>query len=370
MIAAARAVAEGVELPPATIERFVAWLKFVDSVNADAELLARFIDTTPAEATRLGDALTERGVFDRRMATICSGVDCGIQLSNESVGQGTCQTCGVNLEESPPREQTRYLLERPRARDIGWVVAIHGIRTRGLWQEQLQWLIDRQFLRTVPFKNWKYGNISVRAMIPRLQRRFTHRFLSETGNCADQLHGVLRDGPAPPPDVIAHSFGTWVVAHALQDDQTLRLGRLVLIGSIVRPDWPWADMIDRGQIAGVLNYCGRRDLPVRLTQHVIPDSGPSGVLGFVQGSPRVVNVIDPNGNHSSVFKGAHLEAAFEDVWRPFLTARAENIDMTAHESVTGRPWSQAPLLCRAPALPLLILALVTGILAFAVTSIL
>jgi hypothetical protein len=331
-------------------------------VDLDAALFGRLIRISPAEAERIADALAQSGIFDRRAAVVCAREGCGVVLSPVSLEEGTCGNCGADLDELEPREEIRYVLDRPRSRDVGWLTAIHGIRTRGPWQEQLQWLVDRQFLRTIPFKNWKYGRILFAALIPALQRRIVRRFLNEMRVAQTELGGVLGPGPAPPPDVVAHSFGTWVVAHALQEEPTLRLGHVILVGSIVRPDWPWAAILERDQINAVLNYCGDRDHCVQLTERFIPDSGPSGRVGFTEEHSRLINILRPGGTHSSTFTNPGLSTTFEDVWRPFLSDRREDIDRTDHQILEAPPWAPSWFIWRAPAPLFLGLAIVAGVI--------
>jgi hypothetical protein len=350
VIAAAQtALARLGEIEPDVEARVLRWLRLEDSIDINAALLGQRLAIEASAATRIAEALTKASVFERREVVICPNPDCGIELDQESLAEHRCQTCSTDLDEDEPRSDVRYLLERPRARDAGWLIALHGIRTRGPWQEQLQWLIDRQFLRTIPFKNWKYGRVLGRSLIPAAQRRLVRRFLDQAKAAQGELRGVLSPGAAQPPDVVAHSFGTWIVAHALQEDPTLRLGDVILVGSIVRPDWPWDEIIERGQVNALLNYCGDRDLWVRLAERFIPDSGPSGAIGFTQRHDSLINVLRPGGDHSSPFSDERLPPTFENVWHPFLSARPEWIDASEHRILDPPRWVRAPLLLRAPA---------------------
>lgn len=354
MIAAARAALHSLSDVDETVEdRIVRWLRLTDSIDLDAPTFGHLIGTSSQQAERIADALAAHAVFERHEALICTSEGCGVALRKESLDDRTCRTCSADLDEHEPRAEVRYVLERLRSRDVGWLIALHGIRTLGRWQEQLQWLIDRQFRRTVPFRNWKYGRLLAGASIPSRQRRLVRRFLADVNEAQSELGGVLQSRAAPPPDVIAHSFGTWIVAHALEADPSLRLGNLILVGSIVRPDWPWADAFERGQVSGVLNYCGDRDPWVRLAERFIPDSGPSGVIGFSGQDQRLLNILRPGGTHSSAFAPESLLSTFEDVWRPFLANRGEDVDRSEHRIVVLPRWSEAAAIWRAP-IPLLL----------------
>jgi pimeloyl-ACP methyl ester carboxylesterase len=353
------------DVDPHTKQRLVHWLRLSDSVHVEAEVFGQLIGVGSADAVRIADALAENQVFERREVLVCVNQGCGVTLAPDSVEEQRCGACGADLNELEPRSEVRYVLERPRARDVGWLIALHGIRTRGPWQEQLQWLIDRQFLRTVPFRNWKYGRILFRALVPSRQQQVVRRFVEDLRQAADNMADVLRPGEAPPPDVVAHSFGTWLVANALQQDPNLRLGHVVLVSSIIRPDWPWIEIIDRNQVTGILNYCGDRDPWVRLTERFIPDSGPSGRVGFTDEHDRLLNLILPRATHSSAFTNSQLTISFEDVWRPFLADRWDDIDMRDHRLLRPVAWAQSARFLRAPLLLVITLTSLLAILAIA-----
>lgn len=349
MIAAAsRALDTFGDINPELRQRVLTWLRYADTIDVDAALFGQFIQIDPEHATRLAEALCDAGVLTQSNHHRCTAEECERLLSDESLQEGRCQSCNADLEEIPPLQTTRYVLRRARARDVGWVIAIHGIRTRGAWQEQLQWLIDREYRVSVPLRNWKYGKITSAALIPSRQRALVHRFLDDVRKAEDDLAGVFADASVPPADVVAHSFGSWIVAHALQTEPELQLGRLVLVGSIVRPNWNWETPLARGQIQAVLNYCGDSDLPVKITERGIPDSGPSGVHGFTSTDPRVVNVLRPGGRHSTTFEEGMLVPTFEDVWQPFLADRLEDADLREHRLMQAADWKPARRLLRTP----------------------
>ena len=75
-----------------------------------------------------------------------------------------------------------------------------------------------------------------RALTPGLIARI-RRLSSETMNA----------GFGGMSDVIAHSFGTWLLGHALRNDPTLKVGRIIPTGCILRPDFDWNELITRGQ---------------------------------------------------------------------------------------------------------------------------
>jgi pimeloyl-ACP methyl ester carboxylesterase len=96
------------------------------------------------------------------------------------------------------------------------------------------------------------------------------------------------------PSIIAHSFGTYVVARSLEV-YGIQFDRIVFCGSIVRRDYPWSKVLDRDLARHVLNDYGRIDVWAWIAEWVARDAGQSGLRGFedhadgriIQREPRV-----------------------------------------------------------------------------------
>ncbi len=315
-----------------------------------------------------------QGVFRREEVRICTGAECGVVLNEESSAESRCQTCGIDLTSASMRREPRYRLERPRSHDVGWLIALHGIRTHGVWQEQLQWLIDRQFRRTVPFRNWKYGRILFSALIPVLQRRLVRRFLIEVRMAQTELENILSTGEAPPPDLIAHSFGTWIVAHALASDPH----------PSARPPGPrrvdhptrtgrGMSRLKPSPTHGCTQLLRRpRSLEWGSPERFIPDlrSG-SGTVGFTEPhEERLTNVLRPGGTHGSAFTRALLNKRSKTSGAPswpigpfkHRCPRSRSPQSRAVGPVRLRPPASIP----APALPYLALLSARGSSALAI----
>jgi hypothetical protein len=120
------------------------------------------------------------------------------------------------------------------------------------------------------------------------------------------------------PDVIAHSFGTWLLYKALVTDSDLKVGRVILTGSIIPPDFGWKKLIDSGQVQAVLCHHAEKDIVVRLAQYGISESGPSGHRGF-NDRESVVHKLESTFGHSDFFSARNLSNVMENVWGPFLS---------------------------------------------------
>ena len=271
-----------------------------------AATLAAQAGISEEEAERL---LVAAGIFTRSSTSRCA--ECRFDLTG--VGErDTCPECGADFSEKEPETTVHYQLDREMPRDVPWVLVVHGMNTRGEWQEELSWLVGRTYRHMVPVAIYKYGKIQPGVMFPARQRALARKLESKLLKLSAE---AIRARYAGVPDVIAHSFGTWLVAEALDRNAQLRIGRLILLGSVVRPNYPWQKLIDRKQIEAVLNHGATEDEWVPRAQFFIPDSGPGGKHGF---APPVTNVPATGFRHSAYFLPDRLRGAFEGVWKPFL----------------------------------------------------
>lgn len=151
------------------------------------------------------------------------------------------------------------------------VLSLHGIRTRGAWQKELNSEIQDAGLKHVALDYGFFGVLKL--LIPYFRRRQVEWF-------RDEYTKIRERYPSETPSVIAHSFGTYLVASALELYRETTFDRIIFSGSIVRQDFDWSGAISRGQVNGVLNECAKRDIWVKLGSWLISDAGPSGARGF------------------------------------------------------------------------------------------
>jgi hypothetical protein len=243
-------------------------------------------------------------------------------------------------------------------RDVGWMLALHGMNTRGAWQEDFNWLVSTTYGRMVPVAIYKYGIVRPGALLRARHRQLVRRLATEIRKRSRQAAEIVAD---PKPDVIAHSFGTLLLGKALQAQPDLRVGRVITLGCVLRPDFDWQTLVARGQVEAVLNQIGTRDVWARIAHYAVPDAGPAGRRGFdpppgsapPPAAEPVFNVLAEGFRHSTFFdvRGDDptiLARQFRDVWREFLTRR-ELADVAAELHPTWPPdrWRPSPWPLRA-----------------------
>jgi pimeloyl-ACP methyl ester carboxylesterase len=142
--------------------------------------------------------------------------------------------------------------------------------------------------------------------------------------------------------LIAHSFGTYLAARGLRNRSDFRLGRIVLVGCVLPPKFPWARLQAGGgrveKFLAVRNEVGGQDIVVYAAwamSWLIHGLGMAGLLGF-KGSDvpihnldhpddscqacstveaRIHNVFSDTLGHSDTFVGSGYA---ETYWLPFL----------------------------------------------------
>ena len=324
----------GVELA----EWFQAKLAAPGRVELTADVVRDFADCDMSTAERLLERFADAGALTREIRHSCGS--CGEDVPAPDASDGLCPQCGEAYVDCPLQTTTAYVRENAPGRSVPWILVLHGMKTRGAWQERFAWLAATTYIRAVPVFVYKYGVVRVGVLFKSQQRRRVRELDAKITS----LRSAYAEQVGSRPDVIAHSFGTWLLAHALSANPDLAVGRVVLIGSIVRPDFDWQSLVERGQVEAVLNHYSPRDLTVPLAQLFIWDSGPSGAHGANQ-AIGILNHRSDGFRHSSYFADDHIWQAYDEVWRPFLTRGLGDLAVVATPGPP--PWRPLPWPLRA-----------------------
>lgn len=326
---------------------------------------------TDAPARALLEELEKAGFLEVQAREVCP--NCQTLVDDLAASEKRCSRCSASFEHDGPLPERVYFRRGRRSRDPRWVVTVHGMNTYGPWQEEFGWQLAQIYGYSLPVAVFKYGRILISPLLLLGQERYAQRL-------ADRLRRIsqeMKDGGfGDRPDVVAHSFGTWLFARALDLAPELCFGRVVLTGSIVPPDFDWGRFLggDSPRVEAILCHYGGRDSVVPLAQFFIPGSGPSGRRGFNgAGEPghRLRQWFAPTFGHSSYFADANLRSVMTTVWGPFLTLPDDRLDTWGEEPGprTRRDWRRSRLgpLSQAfkyATLALLALLLVTSAAAF------
>jgi len=199
------------------------------------------------------------------------------------------------------------------------LITVHGIRTYGHWQERLGRMVTESGAN-VTIYNYKYGYFSVLAfMIPMLRWWVTRRFKRD-------LVRVVNQRQWRAVDIVAHSFGTHLVAWsllALRD--SLRVDTVIFAGSVLKSTFDWREIVGTAA-RRVINECGAHDSILVLNQLFVLFTGMAGRVGFSgMTGPELVNRFYLFG-HSGFFEptGGTTDADIfmRECWVPLLTQGA------------------------------------------------
>lgn len=197
------------------------------------------------------------------------------------------------------------------------VITVHGIRTFGDWQNRLKHQIDEHSQESISVHHFVYGYFSMAAFIIPVTRWLL------VGRFKRELIALARRLQPTRIDIVAHSFGTHLVAWALRGlppDEKLTIHTLVLAGSVLRSDFYWADLFPK-RVTRVINDCGTRDLALIASQFLVPFTGMAGRAGFVgMTGPEFCNRYSLFG-HSGYFRDAQGHSSDEYMskrWLPLI----------------------------------------------------
>lgn len=195
------------------------------------------------------------------------------------------------------------------------VAMIHGIRTPATWHESVDQLL-RAADNSVNPVSLGYGYFDLfKFLVPSKLIRRTY-----ISDIADELSRLAKDEKTKRLSIIAHSYGTFLTAHALRQAIDVKVSVLILCGSIVPRKFPWHSFGDRLGIidenqygnARVLNDCGWRDVWPVFAHTITWGYGSSGRFGFRTG---IVKDRFHNLRHSDFFEAEHVNK----FWVPAIT---------------------------------------------------
>lgn len=164
------------------------------------------------------------------------------------------------------------------------VVTVHGIRTfTGSWQQRFEKILRKTQeeessssaeQNRLSVCHYSYGYFSaVALLVPVLRwmvaRHFRHWLVNQ-----------VEANPNARIDLVAHSFGTYLVASSLRHlPKGRQINTLILAGSVLRPNFPWHESIGT-KVKRLINECGTQDAILVLCNFIVLGLGDAGRRGF------------------------------------------------------------------------------------------
>lgn len=191
------------------------------------------------------------------------------------------------------------------------VFLLHGIRTQARWQNAFVDVAQNANWKC-PLSEWFFGRFSIFQFFSPWSREAKVRWFRKTYNKEVELEQLESDS-GEYPSIIAHSFGTYILGNALLKYDYLRFDKVILCGSILPRDFPWDDLIKRGQVQAVRNEYGVKDIWAGWVSLFISHTDASGTEGFTCEHERFEQQ-KFEYDHSEYFDKGHMK----DKWIKFL----------------------------------------------------
>lgn len=195
------------------------------------------------------------------------------------------------------------------------IVMVHGIRDVGAWQKTVSTALQAPKTEVVQFRFGLYP--AIRFLFP------LNLSKPAVTKVVEKFRDVKAEYPNAKISVIAHSFGTYVVLKALEEDPNLRLWKLLFCGSVANDQIRWVRFKDRiGDGVRptrdfVVNDCGTGDHWPIFGAAFGWHYGMAGATGFSE--EMVLNRFHRSLNGKAGDHGLYFNSEFvEKYWKPFL----------------------------------------------------
>lgn len=185
------------------------------------------------------------------------------------------------------------------------VILIHGIRDIARWQNEIkQTLKDEGFA----VESTNYGRMNLlEFLLPTPYFRNKAKLTVWT----QIQHAKLLHPKASKVSVIAHSFGTYVIAQIIREQFAFTFHRIIFCGSVVRYDFPIEHYTNR-YTSPIMNDVGTADPWPAIAEAVTTGYGSVGTYGFHRAGVE-------DRFHNGAGHGYFLNRKFcRHFWIPFL----------------------------------------------------
>src|SRR5947209_17498657 len=148
------------------------------------------------------------------------------------------------------------------------VVLIHGVRDFALWQHSVRATLEEEGFSA---EATNYGRLNL------LEFLMPIGFLRKRaiGTVWRQIRIVRQNNPDADISVIAHSFGTFVLAELMKENFDIKFHRIIFCGSVIPYDFPFEQIQDRFQ-PPVVNEVGTRDIWPAMAESITFGYGSAG----------------------------------------------------------------------------------------------
>lgn len=197
------------------------------------------------------------------------------------------------------------------------IITIHGIRRERKWYNSLASFesVKKNDINIVPFE---YGYFRIYKFLWPPSRKKVIKDFCEFYS----IH--FPNNNKPYPNVICHSFGTYIFYSAIKKHDVIKFNKVILCGSILSPKLDFSTFFENSQISRILHDYGSQDRFVKFS-FVLKYCGTSGKKGFstqnhinLKTSGRFIER-ENYKDHSDYFLDKHME----ENWMNFFLEKTD-----------------------------------------------
>lgn len=118
------------------------------------------------------------------------------------------------------------------------VILIHGIRDFALWQNSVRNTLEEAGMAVEAINYGRFNLLEFLSPFAFFRKRAIEKVWR-------QIRIVRQNNPQADISVIAHSFGTYVVAQLMKENFDIKFHRILFCGSVVPYDFPFEQIQDR-----------------------------------------------------------------------------------------------------------------------------
>ncbi|MEB0129739.1 hypothetical protein [Pseudomonas sp. CCI2.4] len=199
------------------------------------------------------------------------------------------------------------------AANLQILILVHGIHTNGSWQQE----IEEQF-SDIP-------SLRVKELGYELVTGPHFALFSRKGPIKKILNDIKiikREEPHAQLSVIAHSFGTFIIAKIIEDNPEIQFEKIVICGSVIPRDFNWTKHAPFARNGDIVNDVGILDIWPVIANCFTLGYGASGNQGF-----RSALVIDRffNYHHSDFFeqKNDHIRKYWKPIFEQGIVPKSD-----------------------------------------------
>jgi CheY-like chemotaxis protein len=190
------------------------------------------------------------------------------------------------------------------------LITIHGIRTHGKWQQELNENLNK-YSRDFHSVDFKYGFFDLLSFaVPYLRNK-------KALAIARRVAFVIERNSDKEIYIVAHSYGTYILSKAFELHRpTVPVKLVILCGSPLKHNYEIEHIIDGA--AMTVNECGAYDGILVLARCFLVGLGDAGRVGFTR--EHTFNFINRFhlGGHSHYFSSKAVPNFYQRFWLPLM----------------------------------------------------